>query len=148
MLTKNIWQSKGLYNGALGTVRGILCRDGITPPSLPYCILVEFDEDHRLHETINLSLSFPKQLSLIHRVENREAVSSFHFVLGWAITVHKSQGLTLQRVVFGIGSREFYVGVSYVGCSHVRSYKGLALLHSFPRERMEKINGQTALSTR
>ena len=44
MLTKNVWQSKGLYNGALGTVRGLVFQANISPPSLPACILVEFDE--------------------------------------------------------------------------------------------------------
>ena len=41
MLTRNIWQSKGLYNGSLGTVRGLVMRDNV---SQPYCILVEFDD--------------------------------------------------------------------------------------------------------
>jgi hypothetical protein len=44
MLIKNVWQTKGLYNGALGTVKGLLFRQGLKPPSQPYCVLVEFDD--------------------------------------------------------------------------------------------------------
>ena len=44
MLTKNVWQCKGLYNGALGTVRGLVFNENTHPPAQPYCILVEFDE--------------------------------------------------------------------------------------------------------
>jgi len=61
-------------------------------------------------------------------------------VLGWAITIHKSQGLTLNRVVLGIGSRELSFGITYVGCSRVKSYTGLAFHMSFAWERLEKIN--------
>lgn len=61
-------------------------------------------------------------------------------VLGWAITIHKSQGLTLTRVVLGIGSSELAFGITYVGCSRVKSYTGLAFHMSFPLARLEKIN--------
>ena len=45
MLTKNIWQSKGLYNGALGTVQALVYREGNhISDSLPICVLVEFDD--------------------------------------------------------------------------------------------------------
>ena len=44
MLTKNVWQSKGLYNGALGTVRRIVFGDDVRPPSQPICVLIEFDD--------------------------------------------------------------------------------------------------------
>jgi ATP-dependent exoDNAse (exonuclease V) alpha subunit len=57
-----------------------------------------------------------------------------------AITIHKSQGLTLNRVVLGIGNKELAFGITYVGCSRVKSYKGLAFHMSYPWERLEKVN--------
>jgi len=57
-----------------------------------------------------------------------------------AMTIHKSHGLTLNHGVLGIGNKELAFGITYVGCSHVKSYKGLAFQMSFPWERMEKIN--------
>jgi ATP-dependent DNA helicase PIF1 len=56
------------------------------------------------------------------------------------MTIHKSQGLTLDKVVLGIGSREIGFGLTYVGCSRVRSWQNLAFDYSFPWARMEKIN--------
>src|SRR5579859_7101884 len=47
-------------------------------------------------------------------------------VLGWAMTIHKSQGLTLSHVVLDLREKEMNVGIFYVGCSRVKSYKGLA----------------------
>jgi ATP-dependent DNA helicase PIF1 len=41
--------------------------------------------------------------------------------LAWAITIHKSQGLTLPKAWIDIGKSERTAGVSYVGISRVRS---------------------------
>ena len=46
----------------------------------------------------------------------------------------------LNYVVLGIGIKELAFGITYVGCSRVKSYKGLAFQMSFPWERMEKVN--------
>ena len=62
------------------------------------------------------------------------------FMLGWAITIHKSQGLSLTRAVVGLAEKEMSMGITYVGCSRVKSVRGLAFESSFPWERMEKIN--------
>ena len=44
MLTKNIWQSKGLYNGALGTIQALVYQErNHVSGSLPICVLVKFD---------------------------------------------------------------------------------------------------------
>ena len=56
----------------------------------------------------------------------------FPLVLGWAITIHKSQGLTLERAIVGIGSKENQIGLTYVGCSRVKSCDSLAFYNSFP----------------
>ena len=47
---------------------------------------------------------------------------------------------TLKRVILGLGNKEFASGISYVACSHVKSYTGLAFDRSFAWERLEKIN--------
>ena len=66
-------------------------------------------------------------------------------VLGWAMTIHKSQGLTLSHVVLDLGENEMNVGMSCVGYSRAKSYKGLAFTNSFPWARMEKINNSEPL---
>ncbi|MDN3202692.1 helix-turn-helix domain-containing protein [Algoriphagus sediminis] len=59
-----------------------------------------------------------------------EVVGTFaHFPikLAWAVTVHKSQGLTFDRAIIDVG-RAFAPGQVYVALSRLRSLEGLVLL--------------------
>ena len=47
--------------------------------------------------------------------------------LAWALTVHKSQGLTFDNVVIDIGRGAFVGGQTYVALSRCRSLEGLTL---------------------
>jgi ATP-dependent exoDNAse (exonuclease V) alpha subunit len=68
-------------------------------------------------------------------------------MLGWAVKIHKSQGLTLSRALLGLGNKETAMGITYVGCSRVKSVCGLAFESSFPWERLEKINQSRNVQT-
>ena len=143
MLTRNVWQPKGLYNDAIGTVRGLLFNENICPPSQPICILIEFDDycgPTMTPQNRNLVPIVPETVPFDPRYGKSGSQRQLPLVLGWAVTIHKSQGLMLKRAVLGLGSKEFASGISYVGCSHVRSYSDLAFDKSFVWARLESIN--------
>ena len=56
----------------------------------------------------------------------RASVSQLPLKLAWAITVHKSQGMSLERAVIDLG-RSFGFNMGYVALSRLTSYDGLYL---------------------
>ena len=59
--------------------------------------------------------------------------SQVSITTAYAITIHKSPGLTLSQVLTDIGNMIFTCGQAYVALSRVESIEGLHLVNFDPR---------------
>ena len=147
MLTANLWVEMGLVNGAMGTVMAICYRNGESPPALPIAVTVRFDSYRGptlpdgtvpitpLRRTWSASGGSCSRLQLPLK-------------LAWAITIHKAQGLTLDKVVIDIGKKEFSAGLTFVACSRVRRLKDLLFSPPFPFQRIANLSNSKRLQDR
>ena len=122
MLTMNLWPSVGLCNGATGTVVDLIFQNNHQPPDLPIAVIVEF-ENYR-GPAFSQDKPFcvpicPVTVSLHTEVGIHER-QQLPLKLAWALTIHKSQGLTLPKSWIDIGKSERTAGVSYVAISRVK----------------------------
>ncbi len=123
MLTANLWADAGLVNGAKATVQSICYQSG-GPPALPICVMVRFDiySGPTLSDgtvpIVPLRRTWISSGTLCSRLQ-------LPLKLAWAVTIHKAQGLTLQKAVVDVGVKVFSTGLTFVATSCVRHLSDL-----------------------
>uniref|UniRef100_A0A1X7TEW2 ATP-dependent DNA helicase n=1 Tax=Amphimedon queenslandica TaxID=400682 RepID=A0A1X7TEW2_AMPQE len=129
MQTSNLWVEVGLDNGAMGTVEAI-CYKETTPPHLPVAVMVQFD--HYTGPTVHEG-TVPITPVCRNWCSSRKQCSHLQLPLklAWAVTIHKSQGITLDKVVIDVG-KKFSCGLTFVACSRVRKLKDILFMPPFP----------------
>lgn len=102
MLTSNLWVDVGLVNGATGTVQAV-CYQNAGPPALPTAVMVSYCGPILPNGTVPI-VPIRRSWSSTNVIYSRLQLP---LKLSWAITVHKSQGVTLDKAVIEIGERNF-----------------------------------------
>jgi ATP-dependent DNA helicase PIF1 len=142
MLTSNLLTPFGLVNGTIGSIHNIYWDAGADPfLTLPRVILFRPDE----YSGPDLSVHGNEYKGLVPILlqtrswddSNGQSCSRtmFPLVLAYAVTVHKAQGMTLDRVVLNIEEKDFAFALTYVAVSRVKSLTGLMFETDFTRER-------------
>lgn len=142
----------GLVNGTTGVIEDIIWAPGSSRSDLPIAVLVSC-KSYRgptLWRTAPTE-EFPRGIPIVPITPVRTAFEingapcarkQIPLRLAWAVTIHKSQGLTLKKVKLGLGKKEFSTGLTFVGLSRVKSMDDLMIDDVLNYTRVERLGGK------
>lgn len=146
MVTYNIHTEDGLCNGATGTFKKIDLGKNKNGDTKPLRLRIKFNDKRigkitrqkyiHIAEKIGAGRSWtpilPTKLTITRRKSSSLRINRKHFplTLAHALTIHKSQGQTLKKVVLHL-SKGLTRELMYVACSRATSLKGLYIIGKF-----------------
>ena len=149
MITTNLWKEVGLTNGAKGKVKYIIYAKGEKPPMLPRIVIVEV-EQYTGPSFMGMKKCVPITPITRHWYEGGKLCTRemLPLNLGYGITIHKSQGMSMDKVIIDIGRKEFACGLTYTAISRPRSIENVAFYPFFNYERVSRIKTQQVFNMR
>lgn len=121
MFVKNdLNREKRFYNGKIGKITGF--REGVI---LVRCPGDDDDIEVAPAEWTNVKYSLDEQSKEV-KEELLGTFTQYPLKLAWAITIHKSQGLTFERAIID-AQAAFAHGQVYVALSRCKSFEGIVL---------------------
>jgi ATP-dependent exoDNAse (exonuclease V) alpha subunit len=147
MLIENIWIENGLVKGALGTIHDIIWSASLDcRRDPPFVVLVAFDgysgpalNGDGVPKIVPI---FQSTREFAYKSSNHRRIQ-FSLTVAYAITIYKSQGITVEKAILNLVEKDFAPGLSYVGVSWVKSLNGLMLEESFDLSRFMAKMGKT-----
>lgn len=114
ILTKNIDVDRGLTNGARGVIINISYGETKQP-------IVKVLFKHGLTEDITIN-EFKQEDGKIEFIRRQ-----IPLILGFATTIHKAQGLSMDYAIIDLGYSLFQEALGYVAISRVRELEGILI---------------------
>jgi ATP-dependent DNA helicase PIF1 len=150
MITSNLWKKVGITNGATGTVKAILYNRIRESNSLPHSIVIHFDiyTGPQFFNDPDRKNWIPINPLTFFDFQTKTTRQQMPIKLGYAITVHKSQGQTLDKGVIDLTDIERNLGSSYVQLTRFKNISSF-LIMPFSFSRITKqIKNSKALKPR
>ena len=116
---------------------------------MPVAVIVNFDN----YIGPSISPEIPSLVAIAPVTVSAKNGNSFHerqqlpLKLAWALTIHKSQGLTLPKAWVNIGKSEQTLGITYVGLSRVKKLSSL-VVEPMTFDRLKSIKKNNSLKYR
>jgi ATP-dependent DNA helicase PIF1 len=130
----------------VGSIYDIAEDPGQDPSLIPSIMLIKFD-DYTGPGFLSCPQGIVPVFSVTRQFDFKCVVCSrtqFPLQLLYAITIYRSQGLTLPKVGLNLNCREHFLGLSYVAVSRIKTLDGILFEGPLDFELLKAIDSATS----
>jgi ATP-dependent exoDNAse (exonuclease V) alpha subunit len=121
-------------NGSLATITAVNLNDSNDRPHVTVRVLGAV-EDYKVYVN-EWEILRPGFSEGILKYEIAGTFYQFPFILAWAVTIHKSQGKTFDKVIVDLSRKAFSPGQLYVALSRCRTAAGIVLRQEISQDQV------------